>query len=126
TKVVILDLFLCFLNLLCDGLVVNLLSFRNPQRLVDIHHTLGTEQTHQIIFQRKEELGLSRVSLTSGTTSELIINSAALMALRTDDLQATQFCDAFSQLNIGTTTGHVGGNGHGSALAGVRDDLRLQ
>ena len=51
-----------------------------------IHHILNSvaaEKSHQIIFQRDEELGLTRVSLTSGTTSQLIVNSSGLMPFRT-------------------------------------------
>ena len=47
------------------------------------------------------------------------------MALGTDDGQTTRFLDARSQLDIGTTTCHVGGDGHGASLTSLTDDLRL-
>ncbi len=51
------------------------------------HQLLGAEQTHQIVLQGDVEAGLSRISLTSGTASQLIVDTAGLMTLRTDDLE---------------------------------------
>ena len=45
------------------------------------------------------------------------------MAFGRDDVEAAEFADAFAQFDVGTATGHVGGDGHGAELAGHRDDV---
>jgi len=45
------------------------------------------------------------------------------MAFGADDGQTAQFHDSRSQFDIGSTAGHVGGDGHGPELAGVSHDL---
>ena len=49
--------------------------FLHAQPLDDGLHPLSAEESHQIIFHGNAELSLSRVSLTSGTTSQLVIYS---------------------------------------------------
>ena len=67
--VVALDLLLCFLDGTGEHFVLNLFIFRNAQGFEHGHQLLGTEQTHQIIFQGNVKAGFTRVSLTSGTAS---------------------------------------------------------
>ena len=47
------------------------------------------------------------------------------MTLGTDDGQTTSLLHFGAQLDIGTTTGHVGGNGHGTALTSLSHDVGL-
>ena len=67
------------LNLLLsvfDGLGKHPCSNRfilHAELIHDILDSVSTEEPHQIVFQGNEELGLTRVSLTSGTASQLII-----------------------------------------------------
>ncbi len=58
-------------------------------------HSFAAEQTHQIVFQRNEELGLARVSLTTGTASQLIVDTTGLMPFGTDDAQTAERSDFF-------------------------------
>ncbi len=37
--------------------------------------------------------------------------------------EAAEFGDAFTQLDVRTTTGHVGGDRHGGAMSGTGDDF---
>ena len=48
------------------------------------------------------------------------------MALCTDNLQSAQLLGHIVQLNIRTTSGHVGGDGHCAVNSGIRHDLSLQ
>ena len=66
--------------------MLDLLALRNTQGLKHSHQTLGTEQTHQVIFQGNVEAGLTRVTLTAGTSAQLIVDTAGLMTLGTDNL----------------------------------------
>src|SRR5699024_7490713 len=107
-------------------LMLDLFILRNTKRLEYRHQFFRTEQTHQIVFQRDIETGFTRISLTSGTSAELIVNTAGLMTLCTDDLQTAGFFRHIVQLDIGTTSCHVGGNGYGASLTRMGNDLRLQ
>ena len=53
-------------------------------------NSLSAEETHQIVLQRYEELRLTRVSLTTGTTSELIIDTSGFVSFRTDDAKTAE------------------------------------
>ena len=123
--VVVLDLLLGILDGLGQHLVLNLLSFRHAHGVKHIHQPLGTEQLHQVIFQGNVEAGFTRVSLTAGTSAQLVIDSSRLMALCADDLQSAQGSGLLVQLDIGTTAGHVGRDGHGAVYTGIGHDLRF-
>ena len=66
--------------------MLDLLALWNTQCVKHTHQTFRTEQSHQIIFQGQIESGLTRISLTTRTASQLVINTSGLMTLRTDDL----------------------------------------
>ncbi len=66
--------------------MLNLLILRYTMRL-NTSSDAQTEQTHQIVLQRNIETGFSRISLTSGTSTQLVINTSGLMTLCTDNLQ---------------------------------------
>ena len=61
--------------------------------------------------------------MTAGTTTQLTVDTTRLVALGADDGQTAGFLHARSKLDIGTTTCHVGGDGHGARLPGFLDDL---
>ena len=47
------------------------------------------------------------------------------MAFRTDDGQSSCGLDLIGQLDVGSPTRHVGGDGHGARLSGAGHDLSL-
>ena len=75
TKVVILDLFLCTFDGVGKHLMFDLLAFFHAKRIEDTHQTFRTEQTHQVIFQRNIEAGFTRISLSTGPASQLVIDT---------------------------------------------------
>src|SRR5699024_3026280 len=125
TEVVALDLLLRLLDRVGKHLVLDLLVLGNAQRSEDLHQTLGTAETHQVVLQRDAETGFTRTSLTSGTSAQLIVDTSGFMALRTDDLQTAGLSRHFVQLDIRTTARHVGGDGNGARLSGLSDDLQI-
>ena len=68
--------------------MLDLFSFFYSKLGKYIHQSLGTEQTHQVILQRNIESGFSRIALTSGTSTQLVVNTTGLMTFCTDDLQS--------------------------------------
>ena len=48
------------------------------------------------------------------------------MTFRTDDLQSARFPGRVVQLDIRTTAGHIGRDGHSAVDTGLSDDLGLQ
>ena len=67
--------------------MLNLLILSYTKRCEHLHQTLRSEQTHQIVLKRNIETGFSWISLTSGTSTQLVINTSGLMTLCTDNLQ---------------------------------------
>ena len=53
----------------------------------------GVEQTHELIGQRQVEAGLARIALTTGTTAQLVVDTAGLVALGTKHVQTTELGD---------------------------------
>src|SRR5580704_18118848 len=47
------------------------------------------------------------------------------MSLGAEDVQTATIGDTFPKFDVGTTAGHVGGDGHRAALPRARDDLSL-
>ena len=106
--------------------MLNLLILGNTQRSEDLHKSLRAEQTHKVVLQRDVETGFTRVSLTSGTSTELIVNTSGLMTLCTDDLQTTGFSCHIVQLDISTTASHVGCDRNSTSLTSLCNDLSLK
>ena len=126
TKVIALNFLLSLLYSARQHLMFNLLALFYAQCIEYIHQTLGTKQTHQIIFQGNVKSGLSRVALTSGTSPQLVINPPGFMTLCTNDLQSSGSPCFIIQLNIRSTSGHVGGDGHSIMHTRLSHDLCLQ
>ena len=63
------------------------------------------------------------VPLTSRTTTQLVINTAAFVTLCTNDTKSTKIQNTFTKFDIGTTTGHVGRNRNGTTLTRIHDDM---
>ena len=57
------------------------LVFLEPEPLQHGVELVGPEDAHQIVFQRQEELGVTRVALTAGAAAQLVVDAAALVPL---------------------------------------------
>ena len=71
------------------------LVFFQPQTLDHGGDALGAEEPHHVVFQADEELGAARVALTAGAAPQLVVDAAALVAFRADDVQTAQRHDLF-------------------------------
>ena len=126
SKVIALDLLLCFLNRTGEHLMLDLFSVLYTQCVEYTHQTFRTKQTHQIILQRNIETGFSRISLSSGTSAQLVVNTSGFMTLCTDDLKTSGLSCSIIQLDIRTTSGHVGRNRDCSVLSRICHDFCFQ
>ena len=71
--------------------VLDHLALLESHTVHDGGDTLGAEHTHQVILQADIEDGATGVSLTTGTSAQLPVHTAALMPLGTDDSQTAGF-----------------------------------
>src|SRR5260370_15476264 len=55
-----------------------------------------TEDLHQVVLERDEELARARVALAARATAQLVCDAPALMALGNDDVQTAHVCHARS------------------------------
>ena len=86
TKVIILNLLLSLFDRPADGFMLDFLPFRYTKGIVYRNHPLRSEQPHQIVFQGQIKLGFTGISLPSGTSPQLIVNTSGFMTLCTNDL----------------------------------------
>ncbi len=124
-KVVALHFFLRAFDAAADDAIFNRHVFGQTEFVHEAHHSATAENAHQVVFHGNIELSESGVSLTSGSSAELIVDTARLVAFATNHAESAEFFHTFAEFNISSTTCHVGGNGHGAAFAGFRNDFRF-
>ena len=83
-----LDLLLSALQRLVDPRMDDRLAFLEPQFAQHRIHALRPEDSHQVVFETEEEPGGAGIALPSRPAPQLVVDTAAFMALRTDDEQA--------------------------------------
>ena len=54
---------------------------------------VGLEQPHQVVAEGEVEPGLARVALTAGTTAQLVVDAARLVALGAQDVEPAELGD---------------------------------
>src|SRR5258706_11901868 len=100
-----------------------------------LRDSIASEEAHQIIFEREEELRRSRTALTTRTSAQLTIDSPRLVSLGSDDVKAADFLDvdhlpfrilylrrlrdrnALTELDVRSTAGHVRRDCHCAGLS---------
>ena len=55
-----------------------------------IGHALGSEDAHQIVFKREIEPGRARIALPAGAATQLVVDAAAFVALRSENMQSAE------------------------------------
>ena len=53
----------------------------------------GGEQAHQLVVEAEVEAALAGIALTTGSATQLVVDSAGLVALGADDVEATEPAD---------------------------------
>src|SRR5450631_323913 len=112
---------------------LKVLAFRRALHTVNIR-VLSNPETHkQAIVKTNEEAGRARITLPSGTASQLVVNPPRLVTGCADNVQTAQrhhllaiFWRISSQQNVGTPSRHVRGDCHCPERAGLGDNLRFR
>ena len=86
--------------------MLNHFAFFESHAVHDFGHTLGSKQTHQVVFERQVEPGLARVALAPGPAAQLVVDAPGLMALRGQHVEPAEVSD----LHV------LGGEGKGMRL----------
>ena len=89
----------------------------------DGDNPFGSEKPHQIVFERDVENRFSRVALTSGSASQLAIDSSGFVSFRSEDEQSSAFPHSLAEFDIRTASCHVGRNRYGTFFTCVGNDL---
>ena len=129
-EVVLFHLLLCTLDALRDHGVLNHLTLLESQFVHDRCDALAGEESHQFVFQRDVEYAGARIALTACTSAQLAVYAPALVTFGADDGQSAGGLHLGRQFDVGTTAGHVGGDGHGThsvlvLLSGQGHDVGL-
>ena len=125
SEVILLYPTLGVLDGLGNHIVFDHLIFFKTQTVEHFHYPIGSEQTHNRIFERNEEHRRTRVSLTTGTTTQLTVYTTRFVTLGSDNRQTSGFTHGRRELDIGSTTGHVGSDRDRTCLSGLCHDLGL-
>jgi hypothetical protein len=78
-----------------------------------------------IVFQRSDHLAAARVALAAGAAEKLSIDAPGLVELGGDHVEASDFCDALTEDDVGAAASHIGSHCDAPALTGGRHDLGL-
>src|SRR3989338_7046164 len=122
------------LKCFCDDTVLNWLVFRYTKSSHHLFHTIGTENSHQVVFKRNIKLGFPWIPLSACTTTKLIVYSSCLMTLGTKHKKSTNISNLFrfffcarisAETNIDSASSHVCRNDDASLFSGLSYDLRF-
>ena len=97
-EIVLLDAFLRGLDGAIQQRMLKLLAFFEAHALHDFDNAVGTEQAHQIVFERDEKVRRTGIALARATSAQLPVNAPRLVALRADDVQAADVGDALRRV----------------------------
>src|SRR5262249_12215427 len=89
-EVVRLDALLRARDALGDERVRDDFALLHPEAVHHAGDAVGAEQAHEIVFERDEELGFTRVALAAGATAQLPVDTPRLVALGADDVQTAR------------------------------------
>src|SRR5271157_5514820 len=87
--------------------------------------SIRAEEAHQLVFEGEVKSRRAGVALTPGAPAQLVVNSARLVALGADDVQAAGFRHALAEHDVRAAAGHVRRDRHLPVPPGVRHYLRL-
>jgi len=146
-----LDLALGIFDGAGDPGMLDRLTLLHAEFLHEPGNAVRTEDPHQAVVERQVKPGGAGIALAPGAPTQLIVDPARFVSFGTNHVQTPgrdhlvvatlpigpdalvllgrrggQFLlEISAQHDVGTPTGHVGGDGHGPGPSGLGDDLRL-
>src|SRR5262245_7153451 len=84
------DLLLRVLDRARHHAVLDCLAVLEPEPLHPRLDLVAAEDAHQVVFERQVELRRARVALAAGAAAQLVVDAAALVPLRAEDVQAAR------------------------------------
>ena len=87
------DLALSGFNGAGNNTCFNSFAFRQAQLVHQSLHLFAGEDSEQRIFHGQIEAGRTRVTLTAGTSAQLVVDTAGFVTLGTDNSQTAEFND---------------------------------
>ena len=112
-KVATFDLGLCPFERLVHPRVHNRLAFFQAKRGQHFLKPFRPEDTHQIVLERQIERRAARVTLTAGTTTQLVIDPTAFVTFRSQNIKATGLQHFFLFVRVFRLDLFTNGNGIG-------------
>lgn len=82
---------------------------REKWRIEHREELVASEYSHDIITRRYEKLAHTWITLTTGTTTELVVDATCFVFFRTEDSETSELDDTFAELDVGTSTSHIRG-----------------
>ena len=83
------------LDRLVDPGVGDRFAFFQPELLQHAVQPLGTEDAHEIVFQRQQEGRGAGVALAAGPAAQLVVDAPALVAFGAHDMEPAGFENLF-------------------------------
>ena len=80
------------LHRLVQPAVLHHLALLHAEAQHDARDLLRPEEAHEIVLERNVELGTTGITLTRAAATQLAVDTTALMALRTNDVEALRMC----------------------------------
>ena len=131
-KVVAFHAHLGFFNGIGNETVFNHILVAHPQSVHDRAQSVAAEYPRQIVLGRNKESGRAGVTLSSGTSTQLVINAAGFVTLSSDDMQTSGRTDlpclcfrgrVAAKYYVNAASGHVGRDSYGSGPPSLRDNF---
>ena len=108
-----------------DQPVLDRLPLFHADSVHDGGDPLRPEDPQEVVFQREVEAGRPHVPLASRTSAELVVDPAAFVPLRPQDMETPEVGHPLAQFDVRSAPCHVGRDGHLAGLSGLSDDLRF-
>ena len=83
-----------------NHVVLDGLAFLHPEFLHEPGKAVGTEQAHEIVFERQVEARGARIALTAGTAAQLVVDTAALVAFGAEDVPPSSTTPSPSLMSV--------------------------
>ena len=122
-KVVVLDLLLCLLHCLAEDSALDGLVFLVSALLEGLPYPVAAVEPHDVVLGRKVEYRLAGIPLSSGSSSQLVVDAHRLVAFRADDHEPAGLSCLVVKDDVCASSCDVRCDRDGSVLSCLCDDV---